>query len=50
MIDQRSQSVRLWGWIAGPVSLLPGWSSSIPRDAEVQVLRAALLQSPLPAR
>jgi hypothetical protein len=43
VIDNRSQPRRLLGWIAGPISLLPGWSPSLPREVEVQGLRTALL-------
>jgi hypothetical protein len=45
VVDSRSQPGRLLGWIAGPLSLLPGWSASLPRKEEVQVLRAALLSA-----
>jgi hypothetical protein len=43
VVDNRSQPVLLIGWIAGPTSLLPGWSSSLPRAEEGEALRAAIL-------
>lgn len=43
VVDDRSQPRALWGWVAGPLTLLPEWSSSIPREEEVRVLRAAML-------
>jgi hypothetical protein len=45
VVDNRSQPRRLLGWVAGPLSVLPGWSPSLPRKEEVQVLRAALLRA-----
>ncbi len=45
VVDDRSQPRTLWGWIAGPVSLLPGWSPSPPRSQEVQALRVAILRA-----
>jgi hypothetical protein len=42
-VDNRSRPITMIGWVAGPVSLLPGWSSSIPRAEEGEALRAAIL-------
>jgi len=43
VVDNLSQPVLLWGWLAGPISALPGWSSSEPREQEVAALRATIL-------
>lgn len=42
-VDNQSQPTTLIGLLVGPVSLLPGWSSSIPRAAEGEALRAAII-------
>ena len=41
-VDNRSTPLALWGWVAGPISLLPGWSSSLPEEQERQNLRVAI--------
>lgn len=43
VVDNQDKPTALLGWVAGPVSLLPGWSSSIPRAEEGEALRAAIL-------
>lgn len=45
VVDNLSQPVLLWGWLAGPISALPGWSSSEPREQEVAALRATILSA-----
>src|SRR5439155_22112087 len=30
VVDNRSTPLALWGWVAGPISLLPGWSRAHP--------------------
>jgi len=42
-VDNQSQPTTLVGWLVGPVTLLPGWSSSIPRVEEGEALRGAIL-------
>lgn len=42
-VDNRSEPLILTGLAAGPLLLLPGWESSLPREDEVEALRAALL-------
>jgi hypothetical protein len=41
-VDNRSNPLALWGWLAGPISLLPGWSRTLPEEQERQNLRVAI--------
>lgn len=50
MIDNQSRPITMVGWVAGPVGLLPGWSSSLPRAEEGEALRAAILAALADAR
>jgi len=49
IVDNRSYPVFLWGWIAGPMRLLPEWSADFPVERERERLResiaAALLRA-----
>lgn len=42
-VGNRSEPLALWGWVAGPMRLLPGWSAELPRTEEAAALRAAIL-------
>ena len=42
-VGNRSEPLALWGWVAGPMRLFPGWSADLPRTEEAQALRAAIL-------
>lgn len=48
VVDNRSRPVVLIGWVSGPLSLFPGWESSLPRAQEAEALRAAILLAILP--
>ena len=45
LVDDRSAPLALWGWIAGPIALLPGWSSTLPVERERVELRSAIEQA-----
>ena len=42
VVDNRSTPLALLGWVAGPISLLPGWSRAHPVELERQLLRIAI--------
>lgn len=42
-VDNLSSPTALLGWVAGPISLLPGWQASLPRTEEGEALRGAIL-------
>jgi hypothetical protein len=42
VVDTRSAPLALWGWISGPIGLLPGWSWSPPIERERELLRHAI--------
>ena len=50
IIDDRSAPLALWGWIAGPIALLPGWRSTLPTERERAELRSAIEQAVASAR
>jgi hypothetical protein len=42
IVDSLARPSRFWGWLAGPISLLPGWSWAAPVKQERQRLRASI--------
>jgi len=50
VVDDRSAPLALWGWIAGPIAPLPGWSFTLPVERERADLRSAIEQAIAPAR
>jgi hypothetical protein len=41
-VDNRSRPLALWGWVAGPLGLLPGWSFRLPTEQERESLRFSI--------
>lgn len=42
VVDNRSQPLALWGWVAGPIGLFPGWSWDLPVNRERESLRISI--------
>jgi hypothetical protein len=45
VVDNRAKLTFLWGWVAGPIGLLPGWSLQSPEEREQESLRLSILSA-----